>query len=283
MKIVIPSYKRPGINPTIENMPTEIVEEYVYIAVRDEEYLEYVQAHPNVKIHNLGKNIDGIAETRQRINEQFSGKIIIMDDDNVFCHTKVESHKKDPTKGDFIKRGEPIQTKEEFLELFDYVADLLDKYAFGSMRNLNFVRDAEWLPYTENRVCYWIYFFNLETFDYTNCSFRNGPPSGLAEDTYIFLDWFDKGNDIFILVKWNVKETSSGTSTQNQMEGGCNTPDRGIRYKESMIELNQMFPQYTSLQKSPKNTEVYGFEVPTLRTKLNKKKRKQIISENKLF
>jgi hypothetical protein len=143
------------------------------------------------------------------------------------------------------------------------------------MRNLNFVRDAAWLPYTENVVCYWIYFFNLETFDYKNCSYRNGPASGLAEDTYIFLEWFDKGNDIFILVKWNVKETTSNSSTQNGMEGGCNTPDRGIRYKNSMIELNRMFPQYTKLKESSKNSEVYGFEVPTLRTRLNKNKRNQ--------
>ena len=275
MKIVIPSYKRPGINPTIKHMPEEIVSEYVYIAVRDEEYDEYVKAHPGVKIHNLGKGIDGIVETRQRINEQFSGKIMVVDDDNVFCHTVKGSHQKDPTKKDFIKRGDLIKTKEEFIEFIEYVSDLLDKYSFGSIRNLNFVRDARWLPYTENTVCYWVYFFNLDTFDYVNCSFRNGPPSGFAEDTYIFLDWFDKGNDIFVLVKWNVMETSSTTSTQNQMEGGCNIPDRGIRYKNSMIELSKMFPQYTTLRKSPKNTEVYGFEVPTLRTRLVKEKRRQ--------
>lgn len=275
MKIVIPSYKRPGINPTIENMPEEIVSEYVYIAVRDEEYDEYVNAHPGVKIHNLGKGIDGIVETRQRINEQFSGKIMVLDDDNVFCHTIRGSHKKDPSKGEFIKRGEPINTVEEFKELIKYVSELLDQYAFGSMRNLNFVRDARWLPYTENIVCYWVYFFNLDTFDYENCSFRNGPPSGFAEDTYLFLDWFDKGNDIFVLTRWNVKETSSNTSTQNQMEGGCNVPDRGIRYKNSLIELNRMFPQYTNLIASEKNTEIYGFEVPTLRTRLIKEERSQ--------
>jgi len=283
MKIIIPSYKRPGINPTIDNMPEEIVSEYVYIAVRDEEYNDYIKAHPGVKIHNLGKGIDGIAETRQRINEQFSGKIVVMDDDNVFCHTEIGSHQQNPNKGDFIRRGKPIKTASEFLEMLNFASDLLDVYAFGSMRNLNFVRDARWLPYIENKVCYWIYFFNLDVFDYKNCSFRNGPPSGLSEDTYIFLDWFDKGNDIFVLVKWNVKETSSTTSTQNQMEGGCNTPDRGIRYKNSMIELNRMFPQHTSLQKSKKNTEVYGFDVPTLKTRLNKNKRNQIGSTNMLF
>ena len=283
MKIIIPSYKRPGLNPSIDNLPEEIVSEYVYIAVRDEEYEEYVKAHPGVKIHNLGKGINGIVETRQRINEQFSGKILVIDDDNVFHHTEKHSHIKKPENGDFIRRGDKIENAQEFLEFLEYTENLLDKYPFGSMRNLNFVRDARWLPYTENSVCYWVYFFNLDTFDYENCSFRNGPPSGLCEDTYLFLDWFDKGNDIFVLTKWNVKETSSISCSQNAMEGGCNTPDRGIRYKNSMIELNKMFPQYTTLKESKKNTETYGFPVPTLKTRLNPKKRVQSLKTESLF
>jgi hypothetical protein len=51
LKIIIPSYKRAGVNHTIRFMPEEIVKEYVWIAVRDEEYDEYVTAHPGVNIH----------------------------------------------------------------------------------------------------------------------------------------------------------------------------------------------------------------------------------------
>ena len=272
MKIIIPSYKRPGINPTLDSLPQDIIDKYVSLAVRDEEYEEYRRSHPNVHIHNLGKGVDGIVETRQRINEQFTGKIIVIDDDIVFHHTIVGSHQKDPTKKDFIKCGDRLQTSEEFEEMIDYIDNLLDSYGFGSMRNLNFVRDARWLPYTKNTVCYWIYCFNLDIFDYENCSFRNGPPSGLSEDTYIYLDWFDKGNDIFVLVKWNVSETT----TQNGMEGGCNTPDRGIKYMNSMLELHEMFPQYTTVRESKKNSETYGFTVPTLKTRLVKNKRRQV-------
>jgi len=277
MKIVIPSYKRPGINPTILNMPDDIVKEYVYIAVRDEEYHDYVKAHPGVKIHNLGKDIDGIVETRQRINEQFTGKIMVLDDDVIFMHTEVGSHKDKPATEDFIRRGKKLTKPEEFVELIECVDDLLDKYSFGSMRNLNFIRPATWLPYTTNKVCYWVFFLNLETFNYNECSFRNGPPSGLAEDTYLFLDWFDKGNDIFVLNKWNIDQTTK----QNGMEGGCSSPDRGLRYKKSMEELHTMFPKYTSLKESKFNTELYGFEVPTLRTRLYEKHRSKII--NPLF
>jgi hypothetical protein len=35
-----------------------------------------------------------------------------------------------------------------------------------------------------------------------------------------------------------------------------------------------MFPQYCKLKESKKNTETYGFEVPTLTIRLNTKKRK---------
>jgi hypothetical protein len=52
IKIVIPSYKRAGVNPSIDNLPDDIVSKYVTLAVRDEEYNEYVKAHPGVNIHN---------------------------------------------------------------------------------------------------------------------------------------------------------------------------------------------------------------------------------------
>jgi hypothetical protein len=239
------------------------------LAVRDEEYNEYVEAHPGVNIHNLGKGIDGIVETRQRINEQFNGKIMVIDDDNTFFHVRHGAHKKDPTNK-YIGRGQRLEFSEEYVEMLEYCSELLDTFEYGTMRNLNFLRDPRWDPYTLNSICYWVHFFNLDTFDYVDCNFRNGPKSGLCEDLYLPTDWFDKGNDFFTLVKYNVGETTG----QNQMEGGCNTSDRGLRYKESLEQLYEMFPQYSKLKESKKNTETYGFEVPTLTIRLNTKKRK---------
>ena len=269
IKIVIPSYKRAGVNPSIDNLPDDIVSKYVTLAVRDEEYDEYLKAHPGVNIHNLGKDIDGIVETRQRINEQFNGKIIVIDDDNIFFHVRHGAHKKDPTNK-YIGRGQRLESSEEYVEMLKYCSTLLDTFEYGTMRNLNFLRDPRWYPYTLNSICYWVHFFNLDTFDYVNCNFRNGPKSGLCEDLYLPIDWFDKGNDFFTLVKYNVGETTG----QNQMDGGCNTSDRGIRYKESLEQLHEMFPQYSKLKESKKNTETYGFEIPTLIIRLNTKKRK---------
>ena len=240
------------------------------MAVRDEEYDLYKEAHPNIKIHNLGKGIDGIVETRQRINEQFTGKVMIIDDDNIFHHTNIKTKKSDPNE-EYIQRGPKIETKEEFEEMLSFVSTVLDDYYLGTMRNLNFIRDLSWLPYILNKLCYWVYFINLDKFDAQEYSFRNGPKSGLVEDLYLYIDWYDKGNDFFTMAKWNVSESTG----QNEMEGGCNTPDRGVRYRDSMIELHEMFPQHTSLIKSEKNTETYGFEVPTLRVRFNEKKRNQ--------
>jgi hypothetical protein len=270
MKIIIPSYKRPGINPSLDNLPHEIVEKYVYLAVRNEEYDEYVLAHPNVKIHNLGDGVDGILETRQRINEQFTGKIMIIDDDNIFHQTNIKSKKKDP-EDKYIQRGIQMQSVEEFEEMLSFIDKTLDDYSLGTMRNLNFIRGLDWLPYAINKVCYWVYFINLDTFKYEDCNFRNGPKSGLCEDLYLYVDWFDKGNDFFTLAKWNVNETSK----MNGMTGGCNFPERGIKYKHSLEELHKMFTHHSSLVKSKKNTETFGFEVPTLKIRLNAKKRMQ--------
>lgn len=280
LKIIIPSYKRAGVNHTIRFFPEEIVKEYVWIAVRDEEYDEYVNAHPGINIHNLGKDIDGIAETRQRINEQFSGKIMVLDDDVRFYQTKLGEHPPPSTKLPFIGRGKAFKTVEEYVEMFKYIEDLLDKYSLGTMRNLNFSRDRRWYPYVENTVCYWVFCINLDSFDFKNCNFRNAPPSGMCEDLYIFCDWFDKGNDFFTLVKWNVGEKTG----QNEMEGGCNTPDRGIKLKKSYDEFVAMFPQYAKQHESNANFKTYGEDCKiTVRTQLNPKKRRQDPKFQKLF
>ena len=90
IKICIPSYKRPNEVIALDKVTPENQTKYFWLCVRDEELEQYKENYPHCNYLNLGSEwlpTDNVRETRQRVNEMMSGKILVIDDDITFSKT----------------------------------------------------------------------------------------------------------------------------------------------------------------------------------------------------
>ena len=253
IKICIPSYKRPNEVIALDKVTPENQAKYFWLCVRDEELEQYKENYPHCNYLNLGSEwlpTDNVRETRQRINEMMSGKILVIDDDCTLHRTKVVIQDWKGKPFHYMRMDSKTNTNDVLEELLEYMDTLMDEFPFGGIRNISHPRDArKYFPYKMNQVCALAVWFNLDMFDTNEMSYRHGPEMG--EDTYMVLKWFDKGYDIPQICLWNAKNAKK----VNSQEGGCSTlTNRGEVHDASTRKLVELFPHLCKLKKS----ETYG-------------------------
>lgn len=265
MKIVIPSYKRPQEVLGLHEVSPEFQKKYYQLAVREFEVEEYKKYYPHPEYLIVPNDIDGIRGTRQWINENSTGKIIVIDDDVVFrrtfpkpCISCKDKGKPQVNWARYTKEG----TDEVIEDMIDYLEVLMDQYPYGSLRSLNTHARVyeEVIPYQLNKPGIWSCFFNLDKFDTQSYNYTNGPY--YIEDIYMSLIYF-KDHDFPSVTKFGIH----GLKAMGGQEGGCEVPDRLQLHNESARQLGEMFPQYVTVIES----KTIG--MLSVRTKLNPKYR----------
>lgn len=250
IKICIPSYKRPNDVLALKGVSEENQKKYYWLCVRNNELEEYKSNYPHCNYLDLGTDFGdrGVVETRQRINEMMSGKILVIDDDITFHETVVVP------KNDFhyMRYSKDVDINESFDDMILYISELMDENPHGSIRSLLHPRDArKYMPYTTNKTCLWAVWFNLDLFDVNEVSYRTGPE--FAEDIYMSCRFFELGYDLVNVCKYSIKKAK----TTGSQEGGCNEhPNRGQAHNESVDFLVNMYPHLCRSKKS----QVYGNE-----------------------
>ena len=275
IKICIPSYKRPSEVLALSNVSKEIQEKYYWLCVRDEELEEYKENYPHCNYLNLGVDFGdrGVVETRQRINEMMTGKILVIDDDITFHKTVVVVS----STSDFhyMRYDKNITSNDIIEDMLDYIEPLMDQTPYGSIRSLLHPRDArKYMPYTKNKTSLWAVWFNLDQINTEEISYRNGPE--FAEDIYMSCVFFDLGHDLINVCTYSIKKAK----TTGSQDGGCNDhPNRGQAHNESVEWLVENFPHLCRSKKS----QVYnkensmGEDVNAVICKLHRKKTPNLI------
>lgn len=243
MKIIIPSYRRPNNVLALNEVSPELQEKYYILAVRKSEESEYKQNYPYTKYLILPDNIDGIRETRQWINENSTGKIMVIDDDTAFrrtfpkaCLSCKEKGKPQVNWARYTKE----KTSEVLEEMIEYLETLMDEYYFGTVRSLSIqARIFEKVtPYSLNKPCFRAVFFNLDHFNTDEYNYMKGPE--MLEDIYISVKYFHDGHDIPSVGIFGVE----GLAKVGSQEGGCSQPNRSKIHNRSCMELEELYPQY---------------------------------------
>ena len=249
IKICIPSYKRPNEVLALNRVTPENQTKYFWLCVRDEEIEAYKENYPHCNLLSLGSEwllTDNIKETRQRINEMMSGKILVIDDDIEFSKTvlKIEDWKGKPFH--YMRYDKDLDCNDIIEEMLDYIDGLMDQYPHGSIRNHNNPRDGrKYLPYKLNSVCLWAVWFNLDMFDTDVVSYRHGPE--MTEDVYMSCRFFELGYDLVLVSNYCIKRAKS-TGSQ---KGGCSEiTNRGEIHDQSVDQLLELFPSLCHIRKS---------------------------------
>jgi len=250
IKICIPSYKRHNDVLALKEVSPENQTKYYWLCVRDEEIDQYKKSYPYCNYLNLGTNFKdgGIVETRQRINEMMSGKILVIDDDVTFRKTRVHE-----TESFHYMRYDNSSTANTVLDqMLTTISKLMDDNPHGSIRSLQQPRDARtWMPYTKNKTCLWAVWFNLDLIDTNQISYRGGPEN--AEDIYMSCQFFNLGYDLINVCEWSIKKFK----VTNSQEGGCTLDNRGDIHDKSVRYLVDKFPHLCRSKKS----NAYGGEL----------------------
>lgn len=268
MKIVIPSYKRAGKIKALKNISKHIQSKYYWIAVRPEEEKEYKQAYPSCNVKVLTGKVDGVTATRQRINEQFDGLIVVIDDDVSF----VKNHLVPYPKG-WRGRYQKIAKLRSFTDDdYDEFAEFLEKYSrinpYGALKASQFLQTEQRWPRVWNSGIIWCVWFNLDLFDVNFYNYEKGPE--FIEDVFMSLMWFDNGNDAPNLNDWGIVK-SAGTGDE---DGGCNHHEnRSKSHNESADWLVKHYPDYAWLRDSPKYLKTMGAKTNTVETRMRKDRR----------
>jgi len=265
IKICIPSYKRPNDVRALRSVSPELQQKYYWLCVRDEEIDEYKQNYPHCNILNLGgewKPSDSIGETRQRINEKMTGKILVIDDDVEFSKTRIVEKIWKDEPFHYMRYDKDINTNDILEEMLEYLDGLMDKYPYGSVRAHGHPRDGrKFMPYRYDQVGIWCVWFNLDEFDTNVISYRRGPND--VEDVYMSLRFYELGYQIPQVSLYCIKK-SKGTHSQ---KGGCSEiTDRGIKHDLAVDWLVEKYP----LQCHSRPSHLYG-GTKTVRVKFKRK------------
>lgn len=271
LKIVIPSYGRAGAVTALKNIPEEVQSKYYWIAVRPEEEKAYKEAYPKCNIKPLKGDVSGVTPTRQRINEQFEGKILVIDDDVKFITTHLDVDKLRHRGHKYCVRGNgKVTTLKEYDSFSEYICQMMENNPFGGLMSLGFKSDQRKFPNQWNRPIIWAVWFNLEKFDCKKFDYTQGPE--FIEDVYMSIRWYDEGNDFPCVMGPYAIAKSHGTGDQS---GGCNAVDnRSKSHNASAKWLEDNYPQYCWQKPSPKYHKTMGAPTNTVECKLQQKHRK---------
>ena len=265
IKICIPSYKRPDEVYALRNISPENQRKYFWLCVRDEDMKDYQKSYPHCNYLNLGDKwapTDSIRETRQRINELMTGKIMVIDDDVEFSKTKIVEKEWNGEPFHYMRYDKDVNPNDILDEMLDYIEPLMDQYPYGSIRAHGHPRDArKFMPYTLNQVGVWCVWFNLDMFDTNVVSYRHGPND--VEDVYMSLRWFELGYDLPQVSFYCIKKSK----TTHSQKGGCSEiTNRGQRHDEAVDWLINKYPDLCSSRPS----HIYG-GTKTVRVKFKRK------------
>lgn len=267
IKICIISYQRPTDVYALDNISPELQKKYFWLCVRDEEVDEYKKTYPHCNYLNLGTDFGprGVVETRQRVNEMMSGKILVLDDDITLHKTKIDIRPYKDEPFHYMTYDTPT-TNDILEELLEDLDVWMDETPHGSFCHHSFPRDArKHYPYATNKVALLAVWFNLDVIDTNEISYRHGPE--FIEDVYMSCRFFELGYDIRNVFKYCIKNKRGGS--QN---GGCNVhPNRGKAHSESASWLASNYPQWCNLKRSKVYSKATGMEVNTVNCKLVKK------------
>lgn len=268
MKIVIPSYKRAGKVKALKNIPNTVQSKYYWIAVRPEEEEEYRQAYPYCNIKVLEGNVNGVTATRQRINEQFDGLIVVIDDDVSFVRNHLVPYPKG-WRGEYNKISKKRNfTEEDYDELSEYLSEFSKKNPYGALKAAQFLQTERRWPRVWNSGIIWCVWFNLDLFDAKFYNYEKGPE--FIEDVFMSLIWFDNGNDAPNLNDWGIIK-AAGTGDE---DGGCNHHEnRSKSHNASADWIVQHYPDYAWLRDSPKYLRTMGAKTNTVETRMRKDRR----------
>ena len=273
IKICILSYQRPTDVYALNNISPELQKKYFWLCVRDEEVEEYKKTYPHCNYLNLGTNFGsrGVVETRQRINEMMSGKILVLDDDITLHKTKIDIRPYKEQPFHYMTYDNDLTTNDILEELLEDIEALMDQTPHGSITHHSFARDArKYYPHVNNKVALLAVWFNLDAIDTNEISYRHGPE--FIEDVYMSCRFFELGYDLIKVYNWCIKNKKGGSQS-----GGCNVhPNRGKAHSESASWLASNYPDWCHLKPSKVYSKATGMDVNTVNCKL---KRKQI--ENK--
>jgi len=249
IKICIPSYKRPNDVRALRSVSPELQQKYYWLCVRDEEIDEYKQNYPHCNILNLGgewKPEDGVAETRQRINEMMTGRILVIDDDVEFSKTKVVIKDWNGVPFHYMRYDKDIKTNDVLEEMLEYLDGLIDTYPFGSIRGHTHPRDGrKFMPYRYDQVAIWCVWFDLDVIDTNLITYRQGPP--LAVDVYMSLRMYEEGYETVQVSEYCIKKSA----TTHSQKGGCSqTTNRGLKHDLAVDWLVEKWPKLCSSRPS---------------------------------
>lgn len=277
MKIVIPSYRRPTNVLALSEVSPELQKKYYVLAVRENEYEHYKENYPHPEYFLLPQDTDGIRETRQHINERMDGKILVIDDDVVFrrvvpkaCISCEEKGKPQVNWARYTKE----KTSEVLEDMIEYLETLMDEYYFGGIRYLiaNARVYEKIIPYVLNKPVYAAVFFNLDHFDTDKYNYMNGPV--MAEDIYMSVEYFHKGFDIPSVTKFGLALLSK----MGHQKGGCSQPDRTRIQNESVMWLQDKYPQYFKVVQTDtyKSAPYLKDNTLSIRSKFKRQRTKQL-------
>jgi hypothetical protein len=243
--LIIPTYKRVNKQLTYNSIPIKYQNKIIFV-VRQEEYIEMQIKYPDNTIYCLPAEVNNIATTRQFIFDTFKQKIWMLDDNiNKFIKlVKVE---------DKYKRTE--LTEQEFDNLIVRIKNYLQTYIHGGVQLTGIS------PPTGKKV-------NVNGRIMTNifADFSKWPKNityngcDTCEDFYVNLQLLTKGYANVVIEDINVCK-------QMRIPGGCNSYRTSTKHNRSLIQLHNLYPQYTRLTKKIKKTgpwkneEVYSITI----------------------
>jgi hypothetical protein len=268
IKICVISYQRPTDVYALDNISPELQKKYFWLCVRDEEVEEYKKTYPHCNYLNLGTDFGprGVVETRQRVNEMMSGKILVLDDDITLHKTKVSIRDYKGKPFHYMGYDSSVSCNDFLEELLEDLEVWMDQTPHGSFTHHSFPKDArDNMPYVNNKVALLAVWFNLDVIDTNEISYRHGPE--FIEDVYMSCRLFELGYDLMKVCKWSIKNKKGGSQ-----DGGCNAhPNRGKAHSESASWLASNYKQWCYLRPSKVYSEATGMDVNTVNCKLVRK------------